>query len=1335
MENITNNNNIALVNILLTKFAKEAQNLVSTAQKIYDDKNNIVYSQIDKFNEQWGILKGHCSTVGIAINGFKERNPNTYIQKIENIVSEINRKKFEVNSTSESTKEGLDGKTPRSGIGNEGLSTLPLIIINLLSTVKMAVEDYNEQVLGACINNNSPINDNDPDASESLLNLSSFAGNNESTSSLNNDPNMTINPNFNQSSSTLSCLSNPALQTLENEKVLSSKGSSKSSLSNEVFPSLTNNNNNNIMNNKNNNVVVINHPNGSGLSYTPKPLPFGFEEERKDEMMKFREEFQSRENNIDPKLRERDDSVDRRRGPPPPEDRRMGPRPINTNRKDSGADERRGREMDDRRRYDREKSCERRRMEGNYNGNESFMRGGNEDPRRGRDKSRDKSRDRRRMDPNESYSIRDISSERRRMEGNCSGNESFMRGGSEDPRRGRDKSRDKSRDRRRMDPNESYSIRDLSCDRRRIEEERRRRMESGRSSSTDSRRRYDREKSCERRRMDEIGNNNGNDRRKIDGNDLNDKNGHEIELNKPGNGNESRKTSRSSINLDEYKRKDSLDNPHVRKEKSLNNIKIKDEIKIPNLRKNCSMEDVRNVKPTVKVNVDIYPKRLDSHEKPPILKGDRSMISEPSSSTANSPFIGNCKANRIRTSSIDNIPSAVSVDSGTKSNHPNILGRQRNISNPYQSSNGSKTPKLVNYDPATRVPRKQSSNSNYEKPVRTPYSSNMEFAKTPLFSEPENIHSAVPCDKKPSQGITRKRSCSASYAQNPLLSNSPSNSPRIVNKGRPVPGSSPSPGPNTGPSSNIALGPSLDHPYHIRQESDPTLSHQSILKPNKSSPAIRAMVNNYSQDGIKKQIDNIYNELNSMSRSQHRRNISSSSINDYSSLNRNDAFSPHFSTRPTLQSRRSNISTTSSGTEATELLSANVQFINNFDKCVKLNEGMDRRSYLYEDYFVRNSEGELIDLQMVLVPLNNMFEICTIDLNEPIYFGRSNVNNVENFMTFRSLVISRTHAEIWNEDGKIFLKDLGSNGGTFLNGVRICQFGQECEPHEIKSGDFIQFGQDFFEGGMISPKMELPENPKHRCVKFQVILSNSLNINLYKNYDAVTPADNPEQEELEKQKRDIEKQIFEQSEKLKKEMEKNLASDIIKERDVYFINISAGSKVRKTIIKLESGIELFNVDLSNWDQKTSFFSSSKDKYKNNKIIVHDNRTEYAETQNIEILKELPSTKVYSIKTKYSLLGTVQYISKKKVQIVTPYGSPQFCLTGDFKDHQWIILETNIDNDEHNQRCIGEALGRQPIKKGVRETKWEIKLEVENSKFSQLLFSSFLFLIVTEGNAD
>ena len=39
------------------------------------------------------------------------------------------------------------------------------------------------------------------------------------------------------------------------------------------------------------------------------------------------------------------------------------------------------------------------------------------------------------------------------------------------------------------------------------------------------------------------------------------------------------------------------------------------------------------------------------------------------------------------------------------------------------------------------------------------------------------------------------------------------------------------------------------------------------------------------------------------------------------------------------------------------------------------------------------------------------------------------------------------------------------------------------------------------------PRFYLIKIAKHRCVKFQVILSNSLNINLYKNCDAVTPAE------------------------------------------------------------------------------------------------------------------------------------------------------------------------------------------------------------------------------------
>jgi len=1067
--------------------------------------------------------------------------------------------------------ESDNANTPKSGVADDLLSTLPLIIINLLSTVKMSVESYNEKILGECVaNTSSHTNHNDQNNADSSFNVTTFILKDESFSSLDSDinqsnPHLNKSSSFNQSSSTLSCLSNSVLQALENNQ-LSSRNSSRSDINNE-FPSTNNNNdksndnndnndnnndnsdnnkdnkdNNNSNNNnnddndnsrsnnistsinnscndieKNENEEIINHSNVNVPTYTPLPI----EEERK--------ETHSQEGSIS--LENTNSKV------------------INSERSSSIPNEKRGLLF-------RERSSSLNSDKRNVN-----------------------LRLRERKDSNNSN--------------------------------------------RRLNSNESMERR-------------------GREMSNSNRERYERSKSRDRRIMD---------------------------------GNESFSGMRESENRNRSKSCD---------HRGMN-----------------STEDVKEKRRPEKVNINIYPKRLDSFDKSPILqmKGDFSMSSEASGSNSNSPFMNNCKAHGMRTPSMDNIPSAISVDTGIKINPHIIHGRQRNVSNPTPvqlAMMSCKTPKLVNYDPALKAP-KLSTHSPKSDIIRTPNSSNLESAKTPLFSELlDNVHSAVPQDygKPQTQGIVRKRSCSASYAQNPLLTNNSLNSPRIIEK--------------------------LDD--QIPNGSDSTKNN--TLKSIKSSSAIQGLTNNYNsnQEGVKKQNDSMHEDLNTLLKSRHVRNVSEGSFLKHRS---------DISTNPNLSSfqrkHKSNVSVSSVGTDATEQLNTGVQFIKNFDKPIKM-EGMDRRSYLYEDYFNRNSDGELIDLQMVLVPLNNMFEICTVDLNEPIRFGRSNVDNVENFKSFRSLVISRSHAEIWSENNKIYLKDLGSNGGTFLNGVRICQYGTVCEPHEIKSGDFIQFGQDFYEGGIKSPKMDIPENPKHRCVKFQIILSNSININLYKNYDSNNQTKNSEQEELENQRRDIEQQILEQNEKLKKQMENNLAVE--KVRDHYYINISGtNNKIRKAIIRIDPGIELFSVDLSNWDQKTSIFSL-KDKYKNNKILVHDNRPEYFETQNIEILKELSNTKVFSIKTKYSLLGTVQYTTKKKVQIVTPYGSPQFCITGDFKEHQWIILETHINNDDHNQRCIGEAKGKEFLKKGVRETKWEIKLEVEKSQFSQLLFSSFLFLIVT-----
>lgn len=73
---------------------------------------------------------------------------------------------------------------------------------------------------------------------------------------------------------------------------------------------------------------------------------------------------------------------------------------------------------------------------------------------------------------------------------------------------------------------------------------------------------------------------------------------------------------------------------------------------------------------------------------------------------------------------------------------------------------------------------------------------------------------------------------------------------------------------------------------------------------------------------------------------------------------------------------------------------------------------------------------------------------------------------------FDSKVLSLTHAEIWEQGGKvsqprlsrghsltqceqIYIKDVKSSNGTFINGVRLSPEAVESEPFELKSEDMV----------------------------------------------------------------------------------------------------------------------------------------------------------------------------------------------------------------------------------------------------------------------------------------
>jgi hypothetical protein len=58
-------------------------------------------------------------------------------------------------------------------------------------------------------------------------------------------------------------------------------------------------------------------------------------------------------------------------------------------------------------------------------------------------------------------------------------------------------------------------------------------------------------------------------------------------------------------------------------------------------------------------------------------------------------------------------------------------------------------------------------------------------------------------------------------------------------------------------------------------------------------------------------------------------------------------------------------------------------------------------------------------------------------------------------------VLSHIHAEIWSENGKIYIKDTKSSSGTFLNNFHLSPAGSESAPHQLEVGDIVQFGINY----------------------------------------------------------------------------------------------------------------------------------------------------------------------------------------------------------------------------------------------------------------------------------
>lgn len=104
---------------------------------------------------------------------------------------------------------------------------------------------------------------------------------------------------------------------------------------------------------------------------------------------------------------------------------------------------------------------------------------------------------------------------------------------------------------------------------------------------------------------------------------------------------------------------------------------------------------------------------------------------------------------------------------------------------------------------------------------------------------------------------------------------------------------------------------------------------------------------------------------------------------------------------------------------------------------------------------------------LYLLSLNGTFERKTISV--PFYPDSLRIGRQTNQKTvptpsngfFDSKVLSRQHAEIWaDRSGKIWIRDVKSSNGTFVNGTRLSQENRESEPHELQTADHLELGID-----------------------------------------------------------------------------------------------------------------------------------------------------------------------------------------------------------------------------------------------------------------------------------
>ncbi|EEB09259.1 FHA domain-containing protein Far10 [Schizosaccharomyces japonicus yFS275] len=103
----------------------------------------------------------------------------------------------------------------------------------------------------------------------------------------------------------------------------------------------------------------------------------------------------------------------------------------------------------------------------------------------------------------------------------------------------------------------------------------------------------------------------------------------------------------------------------------------------------------------------------------------------------------------------------------------------------------------------------------------------------------------------------------------------------------------------------------------------------------------------------------------------------------------------------------------------------------------------------------------------IFTPLNGTFSPKKVQLepSQSVKVGRrTNEYSTPqtNNLFFDSKVLSRHHAKIWFDKNTmgVYVRDVKSSNGTFLNGTRLSAENRSSAPYRLNSGDILDFGVD-----------------------------------------------------------------------------------------------------------------------------------------------------------------------------------------------------------------------------------------------------------------------------------